>query len=754
MQITLTIDGKTVKVSPGATILEAANAAGVRIPTLCHDDRLHPYGVCRICMVETEGPPRRMLPACATATAEGMVVHTMSAAVVEARKSILELLLINHPLDCPVCDKAGECRLQDLVHEYGLGPGAFAEEKRTTPSDYASPVIERNQNRCILCGKCVRICAEGCAVGALAFAGRGGHARVSAAFGSPLDCEFCGECVDICPVGALTAKQSKHKVRHWSLEQTSSVCLYCGCGCPVIMDTRKGAVVRVRPADNRYLCAKGRFGWDAVHHGDRLTAPKMRVGGELVDCSWDEALSVVATNLKVIRNRCGAERIGGLGSVRTTNEENYLFQKFMRTVVGTNNVDLLGRLKLPYGLNAAFFSGEFTRLKDHDVILLLDKDAGEINPLLGIELARAVDRRGSKLILSGSGRSKFNRIASVIIPQETDASLASLSAGLRSARRTVSDRIKQAVELLASAGSVAVILPPRLSPGALGLVQELAGHVKQVTYYPLVMRGNIQGALDMGVLPDYFPGYQAITPETAARFGKRWNAALPEAPGMNAVEMMTGTDRGSIAALYIMGDDPAGSDPNLKAALGRLEFLVVQDIFLTETAKIAHVVLPAASFLEKSGTFTNLERRLQRVAKVEEPLGESKADGEIIQALAQSMGHDMKYASAADIMKEIKIAAPMYKDLAVGDCWSREQSPLSGTIADLSLASDSIATHEVITAGRLLFSSGVMTTRSAALGGIRQSKTKEPDKEAPESRVLELREPAKNRKISIPLASS
>lgn len=732
MQLTLTIDGKTVGVDPGATIFDAARAAEVDIPTLCHDDRLHPGGACRICMVEVEGPQRRMVPACTTIAAEGMAVLTMTPSVVQTRKDILELLLINHPPDCPICDKAGECRLQDLVHEYGLGPGAFAEEKRTSPPDYASPVIERNQDRCILCGKCVRVCSERCGVGALTFAGRGGWSTVGTAFGKPLACEFCGECVEICPVGALAAKQSKYKARPWNLEQTNSACIYCGCGCPFTIETRRNEVVRVRAAGDHYLCAKGRFGWDAVRHEARLTVPKIRVGGNLVDCSWEEALSVAATNLKVLKNRGGPHSIGGLGSVMTTNEENYLFQKFMRAVVGTNNVDLLARLKLPHGLNAAYFSGESAAIGEHDVVLLLDKDAGEINPLTGIEIVRAVNRRGSGLVLVSKEQSKFNRIASAVIPQDRDAALASLAASLRGSRRVVSTRIRRAVELLSSANSVAIILPARLSLEALGFIRELAGLLKSVSYYPLVMRGNIQGALDMGVTPDYYPGYQKVGPDTGALFGKAWATALPESPGKNAAEMIRGLSTGMIGALYIMGDDPAGSDPDLAAALQRLEFLVVQDIFLTETAKLAHVVLPAASFLERSGTITTIERRLRRLAKAEDPLAESKPDREILQALAKRMGADMGSATTADIMSEIRGLVPMYTNLALNACWSPAQSPLNGAIADLSLSSDLTAADRVVLCGegiteaRLPFSSGKMITRSKELSTIERTNVTAP----------------------------
>jgi predicted molibdopterin-dependent oxidoreductase YjgC len=716
--LTLTIDGKNVTVKAGATILEASQKAGVNIPTLCHDNALHPYGACRICMVEVEGPPRRMLPACTTPAAQGMSIVTSTPALAEARKAVLELLLINHPLDCPVCDKAGECRLQDLVHEYGLGPGAFAEEKRTSPPDLASPVVERDQDRCIYCGKCVRACSELCGVGAITFSMRGGQTRVGAAFNGPLDCEFCGSCIEICPVGALTAKQGKHRARPWNVEQTASTCIFCGCGCPITVETRGGDIVRVRASEKHYLCAKGRFGWDSVRHESRLTSPKVRVGENLVDCTWDEALSVVATNLKVLGKRYGADHIGGLGSVRTTNEDNYAFQKFMRTAVGTNNVDLLARAKYPYGLNTLYFAGELSRLKEHEVILMLESDAGEINPLAGVEIVRAVNGSGSKLIIAGGGKSKFNRIASVVVRLEWEEALTSLINGLRNRRRVLSNAIRQATDLLSSAEQVAIVLPARFSPDSFTLIQEFSDLVKGVTYYPLVKRGNIQGALDMGVLPHCFPGYQTIDPASAASFGNTWHADLPETPGKSAPEMLNGIERGTIAALYIMGDDPVGSDPGSAALLRQLEFLVVQDIFLTDTAKIAHVVLPAASFLEKSGTITTIERRLRQIVRTEGPRAGSRPDWEIIRALAQRMGAPLDYTSSADIMKEIRIAAPMYGDLVPGACWPRERSPLSGVLADLSLSSCPSNTEEVITAGRLLFSSGMMTTRSKELASI------------------------------------
>ncbi len=699
-KISVTIDGKKVEVPQDSTILDAANAAGARVPTLCQDNKLHPYGACRICLVEVEGS-RKLMASCAERAREGMVVRTTSPALIEARKMVLELLLIRHPLECPSCDKAGECKLQDLVHEYGLGPSRFDAVKEYLPPSDESAIVERNLSRCILCGKCARICEEQNAVGEWAFTRRGMRSRISTDFDRPLDCEFCGECVEICPVGALTTKQFKYKARCWNLTGTQSVCNYCGCGCTLKYETRDGKILRAAPANANYLCVKGRFGWDAMHHEERLTTPKMRVDGELTDCTWEEALSVVATNLKVIKNKKGVESIGGLGSVRTTNEDGYVFQKFLRSVVGTNNVDMLARLKVPKGLDTAFFSGELPRMGEHEAILALDKNVGEINPLTGIEIIRAVGRKSSKLVLVNDGYNKFNKIAAVTIPSGAEQAVDGLIAALSSTKS--GNEIQKAAEILKSAKSVAVIVPSRLTDKEFGKIKELAGLLKNVTYYPIVPRSNFQGSLDMGVIAEYLPGYRKA-----------------EKPGMNAVEMINGAKSGKIASLYIMGDDPVGSDPKLKENLQKLEFLVVQDIFMSETAKIAHVVLPAASSAEKTGTFTNLERRLQQLDKAEEPLGESRPDWEIIRDLAKKMGGSFAYASSRDIMKEIRSEVPLYAELSIGACWQREKSPLAGADVDLSLSSASIMKQEVITSDRLLFSSGVSITRSHEIGTIGQ----------------------------------
>jgi formate dehydrogenase alpha subunit len=559
-------------------------------------------------------------------------------------------------------------------------------------------------------------------VGELAFTRRGDKSKVSTDFDQPLDCEFCGECVEICPVGALTTKQFKYKGRTWNLDRTTSVCNYCGCGCRTSYESRLGRIVRVKSAARNYLCSKGRFGWDAVHHADRLASPLVRVGSELVPATWDEALAMVVTNLHVIKNKKGADSIGGLGSVRTTNEESYLFQKFMRSVVGTNNVDLLARLKIPKGLNTDFFSGEIRKIGSHDVVLVLDGDVGELNPFTGIEIVRAVSQNYKKLVLVNSGFNKFNRLASVVLDYlSPEAALTELLPALKTGKGG-NDRVMQAAAVLKEANSVAVIIPGRTTDKEHAQIKELLPLLKGVTTYPIVRRSNLQGALDMGVLPNYYPGYQKVDNDSTGRFSSAWNAILPEARGMNALEMLGGIKTGKIAAMFIMGDDPVGSDKALKEVLNKLEFLVVQDIFLTETAKLADVVLPASSLAEKTGTFTNLERRLQEMNRAEEPHGESRPDWDILHTLAKKMGSSMHYASPADILREIRATVTLYADLEAGKIWPRERSPLAGADADLSLSSDTVMKNDVITSDRLLFSSGTMISRSKEISTLCRTK--------------------------------
>jgi len=407
--------------------------------------------------------------------------------------------------------------------------------------------------------------------------------------------------------------------------------------------------------------------------------------------------------------------------VRTANEDNYAFQKFLRAVVGTNNVDFLGRAKMPAGLNTAFFAAEAAAIGQCDVILMLDKDAGEINPRTGIEVVRAVNRSGSRLILVNDGRNKFNRLASVVLKQASpEAALEQLLAALRSPTGSHGET-DVALAHMCSGDRLAIIVPSDLSPQGLTLLRELGRSFPGTMFIPVVRRGNLQGALDMGVLPGYFPGYRAVDATAAEALGRSWHAVVPREPGMDAVRMLESIGQDGIAALHIMGDDPVGSHPELAQVLGNLEFLMVQDLFLTETAKLAHVVLPAAGFSERSGTVTNLERRLQQLQPAVRPFGEARPDWQIIAMLAGAMGSPWKYASADDILREIRALVPLYDGLAAGACWAPDRSLLANSTVDLSLVAGAAFTAERITSGRLLFSSGGMIARSKEIASIARS---------------------------------
>ena len=346
--VNLTINDKKIIVPAGSTILEAAQSAGILIPTLCYHKHLSPYGGCRLCIVEVEGIPR-LVASCTTPVAKGMVVRTDSEQIRRNRKTIVELILSNHPNDCMVCEQNGRCELQDLAYEFGLKEIRFQGEKSHYEIENQNPMIERDYNKCILCGRCVRMCDEVQGVGAGDFSKRGFQAKIATEFDGVLNCEFCGNCIGACPVGALTGKPSRFKGRYWEARKVRTICNYCGCGCSLILHAKGQDVIRVTQVEDDncvnqgFMCVKGKFGFEYINHKDRLKTPLIRKNGTFVEASWDEALQTVVDNLARIKKEYGNNSIGGLCSAKCTNEENYLFQKFMRTVIGTNNVDHCAR---------------------------------------------------------------------------------------------------------------------------------------------------------------------------------------------------------------------------------------------------------------------------------------------------------------------------------------------------------------------------------------------------------------------------
>ncbi len=662
-------------------VLEAAKSAGIEIPSLCYYEKLLPLGGCRLCLVEIE-KMRGLQTACTTPVREGMVVHTNTPEVIKTRKGMLEFLLTNHPLDCPVCDKGGECTLQDWVFKYGPTKSRFIEEKRHGRKAYPiSPLIVKDDERCVLCRRCVRFLEEWVDEPQLVCFERGYRTRVDTCSDYPLDSVFSGNVVDICPVGALTSRVFRFQARSWELERTPSICPYCSVGCNITLDVKMNRLRRIVARENaevndQWLCDKGRFGHGFVHSPNRLKTPLIRRGDKLEPATWEEALSLICRRLGKIIEESGADSVGGIGSTRATNEANYLFQRFMRAVVGTNNVDHIGRLP-----DDARPLPSMAEIMEADVILLVGANPVEEAPIVELFIRRAVLTRGTKVIVANPRRIALNRyggpwlacrpgteaaLLDELVKRET-SNVKRQTSGVKCKTSEVeemagvsSEVLRQAAEMLAQAERVLILCGP--SCNLQSPISNLQSLTNTAGPYYLAEDCNSLGALDMGLAPHLLPGRKSLTDgEALKRFSERWGAELPTQAGLSVDEMLEAATEGKLRALYVMKSDPATECPGGKEALEKLDFLVVQDLFLTETAQLADVVLPAASFAETEGTFTNLTGRMQRVRKALRPPGEAKPDDQIVVELIKTMGGDLRYAKAAEVMAEVAKLEPVYE---------------------------------------------------------------------------------------------
>ncbi len=642
--VTFTVDGKTLTAPAGTLLIDACRTAGIEIPAFCYYPGLSLQAACRMCVVRIDKIPK-MQTACTTPVAEGMVVHTETEEVTQSRKAMLELLLGNHPLDCPVCDAGGECELQDMTFKYGAPESKFVEIKQHREEQQWSPVVFFDRPRCILCYRCVRMCGEGMDVWALGVQNRGASSVIAPNRENHLECEECGMCIDVCPVGALTSGEYRYKTRPWEMNHVATVCTHCGDGCQTTLGLRRSddgmEIVR---ADNRdksgmngdFLCIKGRFAFDFVNREDRLTTPLIRRGDKLEPATWEDAFQFAAAGLKKALTERGGASIGVIGSNRTTNEENYLLQKFARTVLQTNNIDHHRTADYPAFAQAIAKTGAATAsvldFASAPAMLLIGGNPTEQHPLLAWNIRSNIRLNGAKLHIANHADIKLRRQAKTFLSLNDSDGYATLADVLNG--KATDDAAKQFAEAVRvdhdSEGGLVVALSGELRDGTLAA---LIAALPKAKFALTGDYSNSRGAADMGLYPDLLPGYLPVSGKSA--FATEYGQ-LPSAEGKDVLQMLDACADGSMGAMYIIGSNPAARFSAAADALSKT-FLIVQDLFLTETALLADVILPAAASYEKSGTQTNTYGDLQALKKGSDRAG-ARPDLEIIVRLAAAMG--------------------------------------------------------------------------------------------------------------------
>jgi NADH-quinone oxidoreductase chain G len=665
--VSLTIDGKSVTAPPGTLLIEAAKRAGIEIPSFCYYPGLALQGACRMCVVSIE-KMGKLQTACTTTVANGMVVHTETDEVKTARKSMLEFILTNHPLDCPVCDKGGECELQDAVFRYGAAETRFLESKQHEEEKRFSNLVYYDRPRCILCYRCIRVCDEGMDVNAYGIGFRGVHSVIIPNRGDHLECEECGMCIDICPVGALTSGTYRYKTRPWEMTHVGTICNHCGDGCKTTLAIRNNEILRANNRDHsglngEFLCVKGRFGWDFVNSDQRLTSPRIRRNEKFETGSWGEALDVASSRLKEVMARTGSQSVAVLGSNHTTNEENYLLQRFARTLLGTNNLDhhrTADFSSLVGALTAAKATDRCATVEDifeASSILLIGSDPTHEHPLIAYQIRQAVQKHAARLYIVNGAEIKLSRQATHSVKVEDEAAAVRALAG----KGAASPELLTLREKLSKENATVIIFGDAIRGELVGELVRWGLTLPDTTrFVALGDYANSRGAADMGVLPGALPGYAPVTDVVArTRFESAWGAKIPEKPGMNARAIFEGIESGSIKALLVFGSNPARSFQVKPETLRNLDFLFVAELFLTETANLADVVVPAASFAEKSGTVTNTCGQIQPLKKTMRKDG-TRSDLEILAALASQMGANWTYPSPQDVLREIIAHVPGY----------------------------------------------------------------------------------------------
>jgi formate dehydrogenase major subunit len=734
--VTLEIDGKTITVPHGTSLLRAAIEAGVQVPKLCSTDSEEPFGSCRLCLVEIEG--RKGAPASCTTPAEpGMRVRTQTPKLAKLRRGVMELYISDHPLDCLTCAANGNCELQDMAGVVGLREvryGYEGENHLRAKKDESNPYFTFDPAKCIVCSRCVRACEEVQGTFALTIQGRGFASSVSASGTDFLasECVSCGACVQACPTATLMEKtviqkgQGEHSV--------ITTCAYCGVGCTFKAEMQGNEVVRMVPfkdgkANHGHSCVKGRFAWGYATHPDRILKPMIRakITDPWREVSWEEAIGHAAGEFKRIQAKYGNESIGGITSSRCTNEETYLVQKMIRAAFGNNNVDTCARVchsPTGYGLKTTLGTSagtqDFDSVDQADVMVVIGANPTDAHPVFASHMKRRL-REGARLIVidprridlvrtphveadyhlplqPGTNVAIINALAHVVVteglvdepyvkercdPEAFELWRKFIAEERNSPESTEgitgvpAQDVRAAARLYATGGNAAIYYGLGVTEhsqgstmvmGMANLAMATGNLGKQgVGVNPLRGQNNVQGSCDMGSFPHEFSGYRHVSDDGVRHmFEEAWHVPLQAEPGLRISNMLDAAVEGTFMGIYIQGEDIAQSDPNthhVTAGLAAMECVVVQDLFLNETASYAHVFLPGSSFLEKDGTFTNAERRLGRVRKVMPPKG-GMTDGEITMALSAALGYPMHYQDSSEIMDEIARLTPTFAGIS------------------------------------------------------------------------------------------